>query len=75
MRSPSSGEPSYLPKLDDKAKRARQNLPFEVSDLVARHLTLVTDPEDIASEVEYDRKRKFHNLIQKYVCCPLLHLV
>ena len=38
-----------------------------MSDHLARHLTLVSDPKDIVSEVELDRKRKFHLLIQRYL--------
>ena len=66
MRSASAEHAAYYK--DDQsssASGARSKLPFEVSDHLARHLTLVSDPRDIVSEVELERKRGFHLLIQR----------
>jgi hypothetical protein len=67
MRSASAEQSTYYHDANHNASGARSKLPFEVSDHLARHLTLVSDPKDIVSEVELDRKRKFHLLIQRYV--------
>ena len=67
MRSASAEQSTYYHDANHSASGARSKLPFEVSDHLARHLTLVSDPKDIVSEVELDRKRKFHLLIQRYL--------
>ena len=67
MRSASAEQSTYYQDVNHSSNGARSKLPFEVSDHLARHLTLVSDPKDIVSEVELDRKRKFHLLIQRYL--------
>jgi hypothetical protein len=67
MRSTSAEQSTYYRDVNHCSSGARSKLPFEVSDHLARHLTLVSDPKDIVSEVELDRKRKFHLLIQRYL--------
>ena len=62
MRSASAEQSTY----SCKGSRARSKLPFEVSDHLSRHLALVSDPKDIVTEAEFDRKRTFHLLIQRY---------
>jgi hypothetical protein len=69
MRSPAAAEQStFYPNLSRGAAEARSKLPFEVSDNLAQHLTLVSDPKDIVAQVELDRKRRLHLLIQRYLC-------
>ena len=70
MRSASAEQSTYYQDANHSASGARSKLPFEVSDHLARHLILVSDPKDIVSEVELDRKRKFHLLIQRYLHPP-----
>ena len=66
MRSPAAAEQStFYPNLNCGAAEARSKLPFDVSDHLAQHLTLVSDPKDIVAEVELDRKRSLHLLIQR----------
>ena len=67
MRSCSAEQSTYYQDVNHCSSGARSKLPFEVSDHLARHLTLVSDPKDIVSEAELDRKRKFHLLIQRYL--------
>lgn len=68
MRSTAAAEQTtFYPNVSCGAADARSKLPFEVSDNLAQHLTLVSDPKDIISEVELDRKRRLHLLIQRYL--------
>lgn len=67
MRSASAEQSTFYPHLNRSANDARSKLAFEVSDHLARHLILVSDPKDIVSQVELARKRKIHLLIQRYI--------
>ena len=67
MRSGTQADSTYRPKPVDKTTLGRPVLPFEVSDLIARHLITVRNPEDIASEVQHNRERRFHLLIRRSV--------
>jgi hypothetical protein len=67
MRSASAEQSTFYQDDDCSAKDARSKLCFEVSDHLAQHLTLVSSPRDLISEVELERKRKFHLLIQRYI--------
>ena len=66
MRSAFADQSQFYQVINHSASGARSKLPYEVSDHLARHLTLVSDAKDIVSEVEFDRKLRFHLLIQRY---------